>query len=689
MTANLNISPTLLTYCFVQEAFEVSHDIVSSLTPLFEPIAIKRAGQRFDPQEFILDVQQYYGIDIPELVIDEFGNRLYQNNLLEILKPDKYAPVFKYLDSYESEKSEHDSEVIREIGTQIEKMSNHIYEYVKEKITDLESREIVDKALYEVIVSQSFQELFESSPDEIVAKDEGVHQEVRKLVAVSLASYLSNLEEHEPENFQTILKIFEGALLSQVVLTIRKPPTVGVKSHALTIMLDTQLVIRLLGFDGAKWKKSADELVKAIHSIGAKCGMYREHSDELHGLLTAIVRAAEQGTLDPDRPIGVAIARSPYLMAKASEYLRRTDSLLKENGVYVTDVLGDYPQIVKHVPLRWQNGLRDQIRPGGAVANRDADAAAVCHTIRLTRSRRAQETLKAAYIFASNDQALIRLADREIRESGFLTSGEITYAVTDTHLATLLWIAVGSTNFSLPRMTLLANCSSALTPSSGLLTRVRSLLSNSSKKEQEELEALFTDKRCAYYLTSVTGNDYKFVTQENFTEILDGMRRQLAADLEEEKRRDLEEIGKKNTETIIEIEGRAGEDRAGREKAEQKNALLVQQNRDQETRIREKDRRVVDDALEFRRRFELIMSTAVGLFLSAAAFSLAYYLAKVTDSVWWWLLLIPTILIPVITFGKLGDTFINHKIRNVADSRYLARCKKLGVFDLGQEQIRK
>lgn len=681
------ISPTLLTYCFVQEAFEFSHDILSSLTPLFEPIAHQRVGQKFIPDHFVNDVRAYYGIDIPELVVDEFGNRLYQKGLLEILSPDQYAPAFKYLDDYSEFFPKHDPDVLQGIESEIDEIQQHVSQYVRGKISNFEDDATIEKALYEVIVHQSFSEFFDHSDSVVVGTAESKFQEVKKLVAISVASYLNNLDERSPERADTVLRIFEGALLSQVVLTIRTPPSAGLKAHGLTVMLDTQLVIRHLGFDGERKKKSADEFVKSIHAIGAKCGMYREHCNELHGLLTAIVKGAERGELDDDKPLGLFISRSPFLMAKASEFLRRSDGFLKENNIYITDVMGDYPNIVKNVPMRWQNELRDIIRPGGKVENRDADAAAICHTIRLTRNRRAQEALKANYLFVSNDQPLVRLADREIRTSGFLTSGEISYLATDAQLSTLLWIAVGSSNFSLPRMTLLANCSSALTPSADLLKKVRSLLKNASEEEREELEAMFTDKRCAYYLTAATGNNYKFATEDNYQDILDGMRRQTAADLAEENKKAMEEQEQNSLKVIAKIEERAGAEAIKRQAAEAEAVKQMQMRRDQEQAQRQKDERIVENMIEYRKRIELRTSALVGGVISVVGFTLAYYLSTLTDSFWWWLLLVPALLIPVLTFGMLGDWFINRYIREHADRAYLERCKELGVLEIASKRI--
>src|SRR5271168_2873166 len=77
-----NLSPSLITFAFVKDEFDKSGDIYQGLMPLFAPVIKIRRGQDFDPELFVKDVEEYYGLEMDPSVAMDLAKRLETAGLL-------------------------------------------------------------------------------------------------------------------------------------------------------------------------------------------------------------------------------------------------------------------------------------------------------------------------------------------------------------------------------------------------------------------------------------------------------------------------------------------------------------------------------------------------------------------------------------------------------------------------------
>jgi hypothetical protein len=122
----MDLTPALLTFCYIKETFDKSGDLMLGLTPLFVPIALTFRGRQFEPAEFVREVQRFYGIRMPEAVAEELAVRLSRSGYLRAQGSDPFIQKLFYKDDYD-DVSTSTMPDIREIETQVDALIAHVH----------------------------------------------------------------------------------------------------------------------------------------------------------------------------------------------------------------------------------------------------------------------------------------------------------------------------------------------------------------------------------------------------------------------------------------------------------------------------------------------------------------------------------------------------------------------------------
>jgi hypothetical protein len=122
----MDLTPALLTFCYIKETFDKSGDLMLGLAPLFVPIALTFRGRQFEPAEFVREVQRFYGIRMPEAVAEELAVRLSRSGYLRAQGSDPFIQKLFYKDDYD-DVSMSTIPDIREIETQVDALIAHVH----------------------------------------------------------------------------------------------------------------------------------------------------------------------------------------------------------------------------------------------------------------------------------------------------------------------------------------------------------------------------------------------------------------------------------------------------------------------------------------------------------------------------------------------------------------------------------
>jgi hypothetical protein len=378
-------------------------------------------------------------------------------------------------------------------------------------------------------------------------------------IRIIVAEYIYEAKMSDPDRFKALVSISSGAMLTQVVVTIKNPPTKGVLARQLTVYFDTPMVLQYFGFEGIEKQQAAAEILSSLKLINARWGMYRKNIQEMHSVLKAVMESIDS-TGYADLEVGRHVTKSAILRTRARSIIQNPDSTLKKSEFRILDPSTFTDKIRSSVPPRFELNLTDAIRPMGKVEPREVDASAVCDTVRQRQENRISDYLKAYAIFVSPNTSLIYVAERELRASGLLVTGEISYVLTMPQLAGILWIATGAGGAELPTKTLLANCVAALASNQPIIDKMRGIVSSLGEAEARDFEGIIANDRCAYYLTKLTIGGPALLTRETGLEVFEELRRRVAMDAESEAARKYNQVLLENErEHALKIDGLSAE----------------------------------------------------------------------------------------------------------------------------------
>ncbi|MDD1517597.1 MULTISPECIES: hypothetical protein [Bradyrhizobium] len=526
----MNLTPTLLTFCYVKDAFDKSGDLMLGLAPLFLPIALKLQGKEFEPSEFVREVQSFYGISMPEPVAEELAVRLHKAGYLRAEAAGPHVQMFFYKDDYNDIQRSTTPDVSA-VEVEVDALIRHVRNEFRRVFPEQEEYGIEEQilsALANLNFSKELGESRNSEPEPAEIEKDGKEAQAIRII---VAEYIFEAKAADASRFSALLSIASGALLAQVVTTIKNPPPRGAVARQLTVFFDTPMVLQYLGFDGVEKQAAVSQIIDSLKQINAQYGVYRKNIDEMQTLLRAVVDSIDaRGYAEME--IGRRITASSLLRTRAREILQNPDGSIKKAGLRIVDPSGFSEKVKSAVPSRFELRLTERIRPMGKVASREVDASAICDTVRQRQDNRASDFLKAFAIFVSPNASLIHVSEHELRESGLLLGGEISYALTMAQFSGILWIAIGAGGVDLPMKILLANCVSALATNNAIVEKMREIVSSLGEEEAREFEGIIANDRCAYYLTKLTIGGPVLLTKETGLQVFEELRRRVVLDAE-------------------------------------------------------------------------------------------------------------------------------------------------------------
>lgn len=405
---NSKINPTLLTFCFVKDTFDRDGDLVLGLVPLFVPIASSFAGRKFDPKEFVEAVRAFYGISMPVAAAEEIAIRMCRRNYLKAVGDDKYAQEFYYLDNYGATHSGNPEN--KEI---ISAEINSLLAHVRQEYLKLYPGKInfpLETEVLEILVNLNFStNQFDLSltPEDTFAVD-GTQSNLVAL-RILVADYIYQAKNQNIGRFDCLRQICAGAMLAQVILTVKNPPKKGVEARSLTVFFDTPLILQFFGFEGQEKQRAVQEIILSLKKLKASWGVYRQNIDEMRDLLNAVMESIKL-TRRAEYEVGRHTAASQALQTRARELLSNPDGLLKKVGFRIIDPETFSDGVKSGVPERFEMALTGKIRPMGKIYSREVDASAVCDTVRQRQSQRVADALRAFALFVSPNRQLVSVA---------------------------------------------------------------------------------------------------------------------------------------------------------------------------------------------------------------------------------------------------------------------------------------
>jgi hypothetical protein len=280
-----------------------------------------------------------------------------------------------------------------------------------------------------------------------------------------LGNFLIHLEQEDPIGFSQIETITKGQMLASL-LFLPDLNKVSQKFSDLTVFLDTKIILRALGLEGAGFQEPCLELISVLQGMGVHTACFKQTFDELHGILDALENSLKT-------PSDVRTRAFPVMEFALSQRWRASDIhlfkgelelKLKKIRIYVREKpdhsipLGVNETKFAETIAKYVTGQSEQAQ------RHDLDCCTSIHRLRSGQAKYEFETCR--YIFVTSNGNLVRATSEFfINEYERFT---IPLCITDHNLATLAWVKNPKVSAELSKKMIIADSYAAIRPSRDL-----------------------------------------------------------------------------------------------------------------------------------------------------------------------------------------------------------------------------
>jgi hypothetical protein len=347
-------------------------------------------------------------------------------------------------------------------------------------------------------------------------------------------SFISEVVSSMPASFDHLETVVKGSMLA-VSLYLPNNSELGKRFDRTSLYLDAPVLLKALGYEGDEARAAAKDLLALSRSAGAELACFEHSVSEVRGILDRSAGKALHGGFNGAH----RRATDAYF---ASEGLSASDILLlsqrlEEDVAALGISIQERPAPSRDLTID-ELALEEVMESNITYSSRDTllndlDSLTAIHRLRGGRSSSRLETCRA--LLVTTNGGLTRVG-----RSFFAKEGEHGWppALTDHHLATLVWLKKPQAAPSLPRRQILADCFAALEPGGRVWDRYLeeiNRLGSRGRASENDLMLLRYSTEAQRSLMDRTMGDPDQVTAETVVEILDKVKANILSPAEHER----------------------------------------------------------------------------------------------------------------------------------------------------------
>ena len=280
--------------------------------------------------------------------------------------------------------------------------------------------------------------------------------------AVLVSQYVVNLQEKNPERFESFVIMLQGHMLANALLCPdldRAPKTY----KGVTFYLDTPLLVRVLGVEGNYRKEATSSLIRLLRHLGATVVAFAHSRDELIQVLKG---AAEHINASDGRGAIVLEARQSGISKSDLILLAgKTDDELRSAGIDIVET----PPYVERFQIdqkAFEKVLDDEVTYLNPRAKQfDVNSVRSIYVLRGNNYPATVEKSRAILVTSNSGFARAAYEYGQNVEQ----SRNVSTVITDFSLANMAWLKAPMGAPGLPKVEVLAFSFAALQPSRAFL----------------------------------------------------------------------------------------------------------------------------------------------------------------------------------------------------------------------------
>ena len=464
--AHLNASSLLATLAVIQVNWsEKRRSYLDQFVPFVLEVMRTAATKRWSDVEIVQGLEDVFGLSLPTRVVDSLLRRA--SKIKSVSREDNTFLLIANSSAASKSVTAMQADCLRRQAKLIEALVST----VQDTFGLSWAAETAEKALVSYIESHAVPLLAASTRGVSL---EAAYGPVGNEYVISY--FVSEIARSEPVLFDYLDEMVKGSMLaSALYMNVPHPSR---RFENTTLYIDTPLCVRALGLDGEEPRDAVMQVLAMASAQGAHIACFEHTVSEIRGILDAALYSLRYGR---SRGAAVSLAdrfrvagNTPSDVEKIIDQLR---SRLSQVGIEVEDTPDHTARLgVDEEALEGLLATRVGYMFSSAEAlHRDLDSLTSVHRLRRGSAPRELEKCKA--LLVTSNSSLVQVA----REFFDKAKHEWPVAMHDNDVAALLWVKQPQQYPDVPRTQVIADCVTALSPSSDLWESVL--------KEVERLEA--------------------------------------------------------------------------------------------------------------------------------------------------------------------------------------------------------
>lgn len=526
----------IITYAVLTEIQnDLDGDYLEVFFPLIAMLLVKKNYPRIlrnNLGQVCVDFEEEYEIRIPIYVMRLLFTRARKRHVVD-LEHHMYLPNLEKAQNFDVSKN---AELAKR---QYKKVIHEFIRYAKETSDVSLTEEYASDAIEYMLKKNSYEIICTFNGVATIPTDLHVH-ELNLKYKILLSDYVRMCANSEPELFKYIVDICVGNLIAKVIcFNERTLELKGVLSKA-TVYLDTSFLLALLGCDGDESKIASRELIGVLHDRKTKAKYFQHTLHETQNILNGCINWIGHPEYNPVKASSALkyFTTNSYSKQQVMGILEYLEPMLSKYKIELDDWFdynNDMPFQVDEEELEREivdayGHITSAIEEISGTIYKDIKSIVGIYRLRKKKSPR---TLgEAKLVFLTSNPSLAE-ASRKFEISRSHGNNEvISYpaCVTDTFIATSIWLESPMEGQHVQRLNTIANILAAVEPTDSFVTRIMNTAERLKEKKSispEEFYIARTSPFLAFANRSVFGNPSS-ISEEMLEITVDNYARQVA-----------------------------------------------------------------------------------------------------------------------------------------------------------------
>lgn len=398
---------------------------IDSLLPFVKRAVEHFQGQQFDARQISKYVEETYRVRAPIYMMDAFKHKLLEGGYLE-----KPANIPHVLMCRCVDRNPHEDELAMALSpVDLQGFESSLTEYA------------VAHGLAKPYASENWSEAlikFFAGWDEKKAAtvDRQLIFDSKRLDDRIISKFIASMDQRGA-NYEICKKLYYGVIVADFFTCISEISSTD-SLRSVAVILDTTLLMRLLGTSGELLKEATEELVRDVQLLGGTAYYFAHTYEELIESLEALAHQIGN-RLEMNRESAHALAAGETSLGKIQMFTREADIRLGELGIT------QHEAIYQHGDNRYQIDEEGFVKAIGGYRFADhrvrweRDAKSLALVIRVRKEKRTRQLSDCVAIFVTHNGALARSAREFLNFSSF----EVPPILTTDQVSVMAWLERG------------------------------------------------------------------------------------------------------------------------------------------------------------------------------------------------------------------------------------------------------